>query len=375
MREHQARVVLLGRTPLPERAQWEPLAAEGDPADARTSRLRRLLDLEAAGGTLVTVAADVADPRALRAVVEQTRARFGALHGVFHGAGLLYGDAFCPLPEITREACERQFRAKVAGTQALRAALEGVPLDFVVLQSSLSALLGGLGFSAYAAGNLYMDALAQALSRETSGGPVWHSVGWDGWHFGPAPADLTDEQVGIRPEDAGEVFRHTLALAQVSPLLVSTVALEPRLEQWRTPAHERKEQAAQAAPSHGRPSGSREYHAPANEIEARLAGMWEELLGIRPIGRDDQFLELGGHSLLATQFVSRLREAYSVELPLRMIYERGSVADFAGAVVRARAEQADEAELARLIAELEGLSEAETSGLLAQRGDMSAPGE
>ncbi len=119
----------------------------------------------------------------------------------------------------------------------------------------------------------------------------------------------------------------------------------------------------------------REHVAPRTELERALCEIWAEVFGRERVSVHDDFFELGGHSLLATQFVSRVREAYHVELPLRMIYERASVADFAGAVVRARAEQADEAELARLVAELEGLSEAETSGLLAQRDDVSAPGE
>ena len=62
-------------------------------------------------------------------------------------------------------ACERHFKPKVDCLRALDTALADEPLDFCVLISSLSALLGGLGFVAYAAANAYMDAYAAALAR------------------------------------------------------------------------------------------------------------------------------------------------------------------------------------------------------------------
>src|SRR5436853_1545597 len=62
------------------------------------------------------------------------------------------------------------------------------------------------------------------------------------------------------------------------------------------------------------------------EIEEMTAGIWEEVLGVRGIRTRDNFFEMGGHSLLATQAVSRIRELMKVELPLRVIFEEGTVA-------------------------------------------------
>ena len=53
------------------------------------------------------------------------------------------------------------------------------------------------------------------------------------------------------------------------------------------------------------------------------------------IGADDNFFDLGGHSLLATQVVSRLRQKFQVEIPMRIIFDQPSVSGLASAVERA----------------------------------------
>ena len=69
-----------------------------------------------------------------------------------------------------------------------------------------------------------------------------------------------------------------------------------------------------------RPSLSIEYIPPQNEIDKELARIWEELLGIKPIGIIDDFFELGGHSLLATQVLSRIEHKYQIKIPLKEIF-------------------------------------------------------
>ncbi|MBN8226492.1 amino acid adenylation domain-containing protein [Corallococcus macrosporus] len=72
-------------------------------------------------------------------------------------------------------------------------------------------------------------------------------------------------------------------------------------------------------------SDPREYVAPRTPTEQRLAGLWQELLGVTRVGANDHFFDLGGHSLLATQALSRIRQTFSVELPLRRLFESPSL--------------------------------------------------
>jgi amino acid adenylation domain-containing protein len=81
------------------------------------------------------------------------------------------------------------------------------------------------------------------------------------------------------------------------------------------------------------------YVAPRTPTEEILCGIWTQLLGAEQVGVHDSFFELGGHSLLATQMISRVREAFKIELPLRFIFNTPTPAGLADSIEqRLRAE-------------------------------------
>ena len=86
----------------------------------------------------------------------------------------------------------------------------------------------------------------------------------------------------------------------------------------------------------GLPESGRSLVAARNATEERLLAIWKELLGVERIGVEDDFFALGGHSLLATQAISRVRQAFGVELPLRTFFEAPSVASVAAEILRLR---------------------------------------
>ncbi|MDP8993281.1 MAG: non-ribosomal peptide synthetase, partial [Actinomycetota bacterium] len=86
------------------------------------------------------------------------------------------------------------------------------------------------------------------------------------------------------------------------------------------------------APARTRPELPNDWAPPGTATEQAVARIWSDVLGIEGIGADDDFFDLGGHSLQATQVVSRLRQAFDVDLPVRAIFESPTVRGLATAL-------------------------------------------
>ncbi len=92
---------------------------------------------------------------------------------------------------------------------------------------------------------------------------------------------------------------------------------------------------------------------PRTPVEEILVSIWTEILGIEKIGIYHNFFELGGHSLLATQVISRIHDSFLIELPLRTLFEKQTIADLAQSIVQILIEHTEMEEIERILAELE----------------------
>jgi acyl carrier protein len=98
-----------------------------------------------------------------------------------------------------------------------------------------------------------------------------------------------------------------------------------------------------------------EYVAPRTPVEAAVADLWTELLGVERISIHDSFFQLGGHSLLATQLLARVRDAFMVEIALRQLFESPTISGLALGITQAQVEQEDDLEMASMIEGLKDL--------------------
>jgi phthiocerol/phenolphthiocerol synthesis type-I polyketide synthase E len=171
-----ARLVLAARSHVPPRAEWCSWIQEHGENDDVSRTIRRLEALEASGAEILAVSADVTDEERMRTLAAEVRERFGALHGVFHSAGVSPGGL---IQLKSAEAAARIMAPKVEGARALLAALEGVELDFLALFSSRSSVFAPAGSVDYTAANTFLDALAHAV--RTPNGPRIFSINWCGW--------------------------------------------------------------------------------------------------------------------------------------------------------------------------------------------------
>jgi len=319
--ESQPTVVMTTRRALPD----ETGAGEYD-----RWRLAEIRKLRGAGAQVVVEIVDAADPAAMRSLVLSIVEKYGALHGVIHAVGISGGDACKALVDLTDIDSAAILRPKVAGVQALADAVRDVPLDFCALCSSLSGVLGGLGFAAYSSANQYLDSFAAV--QNTSGDTRWVSIAWDGWSF---PATDSVQPNTISPELGQKAFAQILASGYRGHILVSAGDFDARLQRWTRLGENSSEaitdKPAQAASSGAspRPSLRQAYAEPRTETERAIAGVWEDLLGIDRVGVLDDVFELGAHSLLATQAAAKLRDRIGLPVTLKGVLESPTVAKLA----------------------------------------------
>ncbi len=202
-RQCRARLVLVGRTILPERALWDDLLRVHGP-EGRTGRsIARIRRLEALGAEVLYGCADVSNPEELRAVVARAHATFGPINGVIHAAGLVRDGLVAMKSEADIEAV---FAPKIQGTRNLHALLRDDPLDLFVLFSSTSADTAPAGQVDYVAANAYLNAFAEAAAG--GGGCRTVAIHWGIWNgIGLAARSVAPARpLPVRPAPRGPLF-------------------------------------------------------------------------------------------------------------------------------------------------------------------------
>jgi acyl transferase domain-containing protein len=328
-------LVLCEEAGFPERAAWADWVERHGRDDQISRKIRNAQALEAYGATVHIVGGNYAAEADLRRAVEQSLARSGALHGVIHCAGAGGEQRFCAIQELTSDEARSHLVSRAESLLALASALDGQPLDFCCLTSSLSTAVGGRGYAAYAAAHRFCDAFVR--QHNTHSPTRWLSIGWDVWQLNEAIVQTALSPslslLALNAAEIGAVFMRTLAAPDLDHVLVSTGDLTERIaqdEQRIAGLRERVQQHDHEARRHPRPALPTDYVAPAGERERAIVAVWERTLGFEQIGVLDNFFDLGGDSLIAVRVVAQLKAALGIDLPVAQLYQ--------GLTVRALAE-------------------------------------
>lgn len=296
------------------------------------ARLAQVQAIRALGARVWVVQADVRDAAAMAALVDRIDASGVPLRGVVHAAGVVGQASFATVGASDAAFCASQLSPKLDGARVLQQVLGERRLDFCLLCSSLSPVLGGLGFAAYAAANACLDTLAAEHNRSH---PVrWTSVNWEGWRFeaeiaAHAPGGAVAE-LGLSTAQGIEAFDRLLAAPPGERWVISTGDLQQRIRRWVQ--MDAPPPLAPAAGLRPRPAMLGGYVAPQGETALEVARLWESLLGIAGISAEDSFFELGGNSLLLTQLLAQIRKRFRLELSLTALFERPTIADIAALI-------------------------------------------
>ena len=334
----RAKLVLIGRSAIPEDNQWEQWLIEHDEQDTISRKIRKLQAIKKLGAEVLVIAADVANIEQMQKAIAQTCENFGKIYGAFHAAGIAPAGI---IQLKTPEMIENLLAPKVKGTLILDALLKDLNIDFLVLCSSLNSILVTMGLVDHCAANAFLDAFAHR--NTTRWGKFTVSINWDGWQeVGQAantamPAELKkwrEESLkhAILPKEGMDAFSRVLKSEQPQ-VLVSTQDFLMLVNQHQASKKSLFLEVIETGkPSNlidSRPELKSAYLAPRNSLEQTIAGFWQKCLGIEGVGVDDDFFELGGDSLLAVHLLSKLSEATQTKLSPHSLLKAPTIAALA----------------------------------------------
>jgi acyl transferase domain-containing protein/acyl carrier protein len=341
----EAKLVLTGRTMLPDREEWEKYAAlhENNEEDKAAAKIRKIRILEESGAEVAYFNCDTADPDSMQKIVTDAGERFGQINGVIHAA--VPQNLVKPAADMDITEIKRQFQAKVYGVLVLAKIFQDKELDFGIFISSPSSILGGLGYGAYAAANAFPDAFIYRFNRVNT--TPWLTVNWGDWSFAAESGDkntMLYNPLGyllMTPEQGLETFKRILEYYPLNQVVVSAGDLQERINQWvrlefkqeqekepRGPKEE-KSTSSTLPPHQTRPDLMTPYLAPTNHMEEILSDIWQNYFGLDQVGIEDNFFELGATSLDIIQLNRKVKEVIGKDIPVSALFRYPNISALA----------------------------------------------
>lgn len=329
---HQAKIAFIGRTELPDKKDWDDILKQNMTTDKVLNYIRKIREIENFGCEVLYIKADIADENALSKAIELTEKKLGKINGIIQAAGAFENkDVISSVLETSVEQSQKHFKSKVYGTNNLFKVLQNKQIDFCMLMSSNTSILGGLGMTAYSAANCYLDAVAKFYSSFST--TKWISANWDGWGIDNvelSPNFQTSADAFVMEEkESSDAFERIINNTLSEQIVVSTGDLEERLNIFVRRKFLEDQKSEEATNKYDRSETDSEYIEPENDLEKFIVDIWQDLLGIDQIGRKDNFFELGGHSLIAPKFATKVFEDLKLKIPLESIFIKPTVMEMA----------------------------------------------
>jgi NADP-dependent 3-hydroxy acid dehydrogenase YdfG/aryl carrier-like protein len=309
--------------------------------------------LERRGARISRICVDVGSRDALRAALDEMRARGPKLGGIVHAAGVLNDGV------MVRQSVadfEKVMRPKVDGAWNLHDLTRDDPLDFFISFSSMAALLGSPAQAAYAAANAYLDALA--LYRRTAGLPAT-SINWGAWsEIGMAARNRNKMRAVVQethggmmsPRQALDVF--ALAFEAGAPPSIAIGNLSATwLQQVSQHAASMPAMLRDLVPSSGASNARQRSAAPLGRDLERLSPEQRKAIAedyvarevrlVLGFGEDHELdplaplLDSGLDSLAAIELRDRLAEATSAAFPASLLFDNPSIVKLADVILSA----------------------------------------
>ena len=375
LKYYQARLLLVGKSPLPDKSNWK---ANQEKTDTIAQRLKAYQELEQLGGEVIYEAIDICDLKQLQIIVEKAQSQWGNnLDGIIHLAGTFHEELIL---EETQENLGAILRPKVFGTWALHQLVKDNKESIFINFSSAHGFFGSTAVGAYAAANCFLDRFSyyqNSHSELASYCFAWSMWDETGMSQGYQMKNLLRAK-GFYVMSFSQAISSMLASLQhqQTHLLIGLDGSNQNIQRWQSSAFNLQKLTAYFTASSNavqlpdfqvqdcfgtsctcnlvqlpqmpclengeidraslikgiNTQEIRERIGPRNEIECKIAQCWQEVMKVPDLGIHDNFFELGGNSLLAGQVISRLREDFSLDLSLQRLFKSPTIASLAESI-------------------------------------------
>ncbi|NRR24474.1 type I polyketide synthase [Brevibacillus sp. MS2.2] len=350
-KQYQATIAIIQRS-FPLKQEWTEWLKNHPEDDPRSMRIREMMEAEQLGATIEVYRGQVDDYPQMSHIIAEIEATHGSIHGVFHCAANM-GDQFLnPIDQLNADLCQTIFQPKIDGLLVLDQVLEQKSLDFCLLMSSTAAVLGGYGFAAYSAANVFMDSYTNKRNKQHS--VKWKTIDWEAWRNHEKVEIGYQSSIGdlaMTPEEGIEALRRVLSVDRYHHLVHSPGDLEMRLDQWIRFQGSPEGNAVtvkSARKKRKNTSSMVDYEKPSNQLEQRIAEIWEEFLGIQEISTHDNFFDLGATSLTLIRMKSILDEEFNRQIPIVDLFANPTISSLAKRIQQDENDANDEFEEKRL---------------------------
>lgn len=334
-------------------------------------------------GDVIYVQADVTNLFDVEQAIYEAEKHFGqSIRGVLHLAGagnvsehFQQADKYT-LAHTSEEDFTKEMSGKADGAWVLQEAFKYDPTIPLVFFGSVNGFFGGTTFGAYSAANSFLDGLAHALTFQQGRRAIslnfsmWDNLGLSKGYTGAAltvrkgfqligkkqglhslclgvrlnEAHLFIGLDGANPDIAGYLQPAPIPVFEKKLFYTVQPGKEVHVEEIKSIAEGKWDiQQVQEIPkkqdgsidhealklNHGKNVQSLEKQLPETKTEQLLAVIWEDILDVDRVYKEDQFFDLGGHSLKATQTISRINHEFSMKAPLKILFESKHLAHLA----------------------------------------------
>ncbi|MET4141219.1 amino acid adenylation domain-containing protein [Pedobacter sp. UYP1] len=359
LKSNRLNIILVGFSDIPEQEEWADWLENYGPEHAISKKITKISKLRKEEGNLLIIHADITSKTQMSAVFEKVKLDFEQINGVFYVNDQITKrdqTTKCELvskrdqgliSDKTQNQLNDEILLKTEELFHLQQLVKNELVEFVIVVSSFTTVLGGPGMVSEMAIKHFIDSLVLDENKRMDNPAKWMTLNlsYDTVEKVSFQENslLTSSALKsgilnsfITGDEGDEVFKRILLVNnEESHIMISPVDLPSLIEESVNPYHEDIAEELQLTVKNTRPVLATPYVAPGSDLEQKLVEIWEEILGYTPIGIRDDFFQLGGDSLSMIRLISRIHKFLRVQICLQDAFENKNISMQAALILAA----------------------------------------